>query len=538
MNQTMPVTIRKEDDTLCEIRICQKPPRSAYILYALNKQLKNGDAFVQDSELYNICQRCRNKLPYQVFLKDLEEQFRLGSITREGTRIYLTKTLRYETVAAYVVANILRDNDLPRPRLEDNEMVMLDGHTLSAEQQQGVEMALTHRLSIVLGGAGSGKTSLIAGLLDMDMVLSNSLVLCAPTGKAARNLSQRLGLPAQTVHSALGMCPDDDFLGPAVWERVELVIVDEASMMTLEMLAGILIKMNRNCRVVLLGDPNQLLSVGTGNVICDLMALGIPSFLLKQNHRQANAALALQNNVVHFSELSRMNELQFDSSFIMREMPDEAAAKVLVKEAAKRYLDGESIQVLSPCNCKGPLSVDQLNRAIQDRVNPSSPEKLELVHDGQVFRTGDRVMVTKNDKAHDCCNGDVGILCIECAEPENERYSILLSHYRCPDWEGMESLEYLTLAYAITVHKSQGGEVDTILMPMTRQFQRMMYRNLLYTAISRARKQVVLYGDSNALSAAVQITPCPRRSMLVAKTRMRMMKKASGLALPSGSDWA
>lgn len=146
-------------------------------------------------------------------------------------------------------------------------------------------------------------------------------------------------------------------------------------------------------------------------------------------------------------------------------------------------------------------------------------------------------MVTKNDKAHDCCNGDVGILYIECAEPQNERYSISLSNYRCPAWEGAEGLENLTLAYAITVHKSQDGEVDTMLMPMTRQFQRMMYPNLLYTAISRARKQVVLYGDLNALSAAVQTSPCPRKSMLVAKTRMRMMKKAVGSAVLSGSDW-
>ncbi|MBR7149883.1 MAG: AAA family ATPase, partial [Oscillospiraceae bacterium] len=282
-------------------------PRSAYILAALERHCLNGDAYVMVEELYALCCTLRPRLGYEAFERDFTEQLGFGNLCREGRRIYLAKTLRYEEAAAKHLADILQENERPLSgALPDMSEEI--GVELAAEQRNAVNLALSHRLSIILGGAGSGKTTLIRAICRC-APRSNGKVICAPTGKAARNLTERTGLVARTVHSALGMQPNDDFLSPVLWEHVGLVVVDEASMLSLEMLAGLLCKMRPQCTMVLLGDPNQLLSVGSGNVLPDLLRLGIPAVHLEQNYRQADAAAGLQGNVVNFSRLGAAGDL-------------------------------------------------------------------------------------------------------------------------------------------------------------------------------------------------------------------------------------
>lgn len=348
------------------------------------------------------------------------------------------------------------------------------------------------------------------------------MVLCAPTGKAARNLTKRTGLPARTVHSALGMHPDEDFLSPVVWNTTELVVVDEASMMTLEMLAGILHRVSKTCRVVLLGDPNQLLSVGSGNVLPDLLALGIPCAHLELNHRQDDGAEALLHNVVDFTKLHRKPDLAFDASFCIREMGTAEIKEAVTEEAVRRFAHGESVQVLSPYNRKGELSAYVLNKAIRDRVNPLEPGKLVLKRGKDSFRDGDRVIILQNDRERNCSNGDVGILHVLRADKKQVAYCVELPDGRCPAWDDASGLVQLSLAYCLTVHKSQGSEYDTVLFPMAKGMDGMLSRNLLYTAISRAKRRVILYGDPQALDVAVQKNLPQRKSLLVPKTRMRL----------------
>jgi len=290
--------------------------------------------------------------------------------------------------------------------------------------------------------------------------------------------------------------------------------------MTLEMLAGLLSRMEKNCHLVLLGDPNQLLSVGSGNVIPDLIALGAPCILLETNHRQADGAKALRYNVTEFGTMTSAAELLFDESFAFVEMDDKAVADRLIADAVHAYCAGENVQVLSPYNRCTSLSVDKLNHVIRERVNPAAPDKLELSTKYLTFRDGDRVIITKNDRDHNCSNGDVGILHITDVTNENEPlYHIQLSDGRCPHWEERSGLYHLKHAYALTVHKSQGSEYDRILFPVSNNAMNMMYRNLFYTAISRGKKQVVLYGSRLALSVAMQTEASKRKSMLVTKTR-------------------
>ena len=295
------------------------------------------------------------------------------------------------------------------------------------------------------------------------------------TGKAARNLTERTGIEARTVHGALGKSPDANFLDAVSWNCIGLVVVDEASMVSLEMLAGILNRVRRNCRVALLGDPNQLLSVGAGNVLSDL----------------------------------------------------------LCEEAARRYRAGESIQVLSPVRAKTTFSVQALNTRLQNEVNPLTAEKPTW---GK-FRDGDRVIVTQNNAYYNICNGDVGVLHIRGEKPH--RVAALAVRGTLKTWQidhgqGEYGIGHddapppqLALAYALTVHKSQGSQYDTVLMPVSMATARMLYRNLLYTAISQAGKEVILVGSREALNTAMQCIPYPRKSKLVARTNLLRLGRSA-----------
>lgn len=495
--------------------------RGNYIPVALERYCMNGDAYVSVADSYRICCGEKPGITYAAFQKDLTEQFRLGTVVREGGRLYLKRTLRYEVSAANYLAGILSANELELPLIP--EKLTVGELILCEEQREAVCFALSHRLSVILGGAGSGKTTLIRAIASQ-YGGEASRVICAPTGKAARNLTERTGCVARTVHSALGMQPNEDFLSPVIWENVGLVIVDEASMMTLEMLVGILCKMRKNCRVVLLGDPNQLLSVGSGNVLPDLLRLKVPHVRLVSNHRQEGGARGLLHNVVGFSELNSVSDLAFDDSFMLVEMEESLVRDALVEEAVKCYLAGESVQVLSPYNRVTELSVAKLNAAIQNLVNPAAEDKRELRCGGKVFREGDRVIITKNDRERDCSNGDVGVFHILELEEDILGYCVELPKGRCPAWHKEVGMKNLSLAYALTVHKVQGSETDTILMPIADSFSNMLYRNLLYTAISRGKKKVVIYGSRNALSVALQTLAAERQSQLVAKTHMAMLR--------------
>lgn len=495
-------------------------PRGSYIPAALAQHCMNGDAYIPATDAYQICCGGR-RVSYSVFQEDLREQLRLKKLSREGNRLYLGRTLRYESDASERLALLLADQTVADARIPDK--IQVGSVTLSEEQREAVKLALSNRLSIILGGAGSGKTTLIQAIVK-SMGKGGIRVLAAPTGKAARNLSERTGMIARTVHSALGLFPDEDFLSPVIWPTVDLVIVDEASMMSLEMLAGFLCKMNSACHLVLVGDPNQLLSVGSGNVLPDLLHLGFPVCVLTRNHRQAEAGHGLRRNVVGFSQCHGLNDLTFDESFALQEMNEAQIRMQLVQDAVRRYRQGENVQVLSPYNRATALSADQLNRDIQKLVNPSSPEKAELFSGGQCFRQGDRVMITKNDKERQCVNGDVGVLRIIGGTKERPVYCVVLPDGRISVWNDYEGLQNMSLAYAITIHKAQGSEYDTILLPVSDGFAGMLHRNLFYTAISRARRHVVLYGSANAVGVSLQRTPNPRRSMLVAKTRMALRR--------------
>lgn len=502
----------------------QKDKRGMYILRAMEDISLNGDAYTTEDELYKVCHRENRYLTYFAFREDMHHLLKEKCLYLEGRRLYTNYNWRCEQSAAASLANILRAPNLDRPELPDK--LTVNSVQLTAEQCSAVTLALSSRLSLILGGAGTGKTTLIQAIVA-HCPSPSGCVLCAPTGKAARNLTNRTGFEARTVHSALGLRPDDDFLEPVQWPYVSLLVVDEASMMTSEMLAGILQRVPKTCRVVLVGDPYQLLSVGAGNVLPDLLALGVPNVTLKTTHRQSKDAVGLVHNTTQFSSLSRAADLVFDDSFQLVQLEEKDIQAAIRDEAVKRYLAGEIVQVLSPFNRATDLSVQSLNQTVQPLVNPPFEDKHSLkLEKGPVFWDSDRVMVTKNDRERRCCNGDVGVLRIRSQPYETPDYSVVLPDGRRPTWDDTSGLYHMCTAYAITVHKSQGSEYDTVLMPVSKRMQSMMVRNLLYTAITRAKKEVMLFGDLDALDSAMQRVPRQRKSMLVPKTQMALWNAA------------
>ena len=489
----------------------QNEPRSMYLYRFLTRYFLNGDAFILEDDLFSRIHDFRRGLSYSEFCADLAEQIKLHKLHREGRRIYLEQTWRYEQSAAEHLAVLMKRNETCEPALPD--ALSVDGISLCEEQREAVRLALSHRLSIILGGAGTGKTTLIQAIVNSSKLIERT-VLCAPTGKAARNLTRRTGMAARTVHSALGLIPEEDFLTPVEWEHTSLVIVDEASMLTLEMLAGILCRLNSEARLVLIGDPNQLLSVGSGNVLPDLLVLGFPNICLKENHRQDTGCEALCKNVFHFGK----TKTAYDESFQFHRLSENEAKKQLVDEAVRLYQENASVQVLSPVNAQTELSVDALNQAIQKNLNP--PEgKLSIRTKEAVFVEGDRVIINQNDWKQNVCNGDVGILHILTKNEKVVGGSVVLPDARVAQWSFNDLPKMISLAYAITVHRSQGSEFDYILMPMNKGFGATLHQNLIYTAISRAKHRVIIYGDPEAYHLAECRKPKERASMLVTKTR-------------------
>lgn len=491
--------------------------RGQYLLDSMEALTMNGDAYVSSDQLYRFAKRSHKAMTYDQFRSDRAFLLKEGFLHLEGTRLYRKNIWEYENAAAKALAEILAHNNLGEVFLPE-KLTVLD-ITLTEEQREAVKLALSHRLSIILGGAGSGKTTLIRALVENGAVINRGVVLCAPTGKAACNLTDRTGLRARTVHSALGKVPDDDFLDEKInWSYTDLVVVDEASMLTLEMLAGILAVVHPACHVALIGDPHQLLSVGPGNVLPDLLALGVPHIKLSSFHRQADADSALAHNVREFGAYRSLEDLRFDKSFqFIPLIDDKAIRNCICKGGINLYKVGADVQVRSPYNRSGSLSSDALNVVFREHLNPATEGN--TIKDVS-FRIGDKVIVLQNDWEQKVCNGDIGTYIHSKQSNGDLGYGVICGKGRAATWAGKETspLSRLKLAYVITIHKAQGSEWDTVVLPISKGFSCMLHRNLLYTAISRARKRVVIVGDPDALATALQREAPPRRSMLVAKT--------------------
>ena len=501
----------------------EKNQRGEYILQAMNKIHLSGDSYTDIQTLFNNCMGYSDSIGLQ---NDLMTLCSKGILLLDGDKVSTTYIASCEKTAAQHLAEILQNNMIERPIPFTS--IAVNGHELSAEQRRAISISLSHRLSLIIGGAGTGKTSLIQGIFQMYDKSNNSYVAAAPTGKAAVNIRMRCGVPSMTVHSLLGLGLEltDDRVN---WNTIGLIVIDEAGMLTIEMLSGILSHCRSDCRIILVGDNNQLQSVGAGNVMSDLVELGFPVIQLFENHRQKENHYALAKNIQNFSWISGINDIDFDDSFLLIDTPEHNMQRFICEKASEQYLNNKSFQLLSPVNNSGNLSVSSLNNALHSLVNPCV-DKSDIIDNGNdLLWDGDRILVTQNNHSLGYCNGDIGHLRMNPEESPLNLAALDFEDGRSCYLPTVDQMNDLRLGYAITVHKSQGGEYDTVILPLCEYNRNMLTRNLLYTAISRAKQKVILVGSREMLDFALRNYPKKRNTALVQKT-MQILKNSISVA--------
>lgn len=377
-------------------------------------------------------------------------------------------------------------------------------------------MVFEKPLSIITGGPGTGKTTVLKVILYIHgLTCKTSVQLMAPTGRAARRMAESTGHEdASTMHMALGLLGGSDYNPGFQYLEAEFLNVDEVSMVDMHLAYEFFSRVKDRARVLLLGDVNQLPSVGAGDVFRQLICCGlIPVTVLDMVYRQGAAS-----NIPVNANLIQQNQTKLymgeDFVFIPCKDTDETAemVKKLYLEEVRKY-GLEQVQILTSYRVKTAAGVVELNRALEDLINPPDAGKCELAIGKDIFRVGDKILQNKN--TDQVSNGDMGIIQgIYMDQEGNQKVQILFSENRMVKYE-KEQMEMVEHANAITIHKSQGSEYPVVIIPCIKAFYTMLKRNILYTAITRAKCKVYLVGDWNAVCQSIHTDDSGKRNTVL-----------------------
>ncbi len=478
----------------------------AGLLHVLNEAAdKEGHVFLPEDALIESCAEALD-VPVDAIAPCVAQLLSEESVVVDDKRVYLPHLYYAEQGAAtrcYQLSQVQRI-ELGNIPAEIKVIEQRDGVTFAPRQKLALEKALSHNLLVLTGGPGTGKTTTIKGLIALLEARKKKIALAAPTGRAAKRMSEATGHEAKTIHRLLKFSPSEmtfekNFENPL---EIEALIVDEISMVDTVLMNSLLRAVPISASVVLVGDVDQLPSVGAGNVLKDVIASGIVEVVeLNEIFRQAQTSRIITN--AHAINRGEMPYLQNDrdSDFFFLEVSEpeqvvETVCGLCASRLPRTYrLDGiEDIQVLVPMY-RGETGANNLNRVLQDELNPKGQE---MTRGGIRFRVGDKVMQVRNNYDRDIFNGDIGRI----QGIEDDIFRVRFQD-RIIEYEFSE-LDELVLAYAMSVHKSQGAEFRAVVMPLTTQHYMMLQRNLLYTAITRARELVILAGTKQALGMAVR----------------------------------
>ncbi|MFB8024169.1 MULTISPECIES: ATP-dependent RecD-like DNA helicase [unclassified Streptomyces] len=441
------------------------------------------------------------------------------------TAVYLVPFHRAEISLASQVQRLLRAPEDRMPAFQDVDwdkalawLARRTGATLAPEQEAAVRLALSRKVAVLTGGPGCGKSFTVRSVIELARARNAKVVLAAPTGRAAKRLSELTGAEASTVHRLLELKPGGD----AAYDRdrpldADLVVVDEASMLDL-LLANKLIKaVAPGAHLLLVGDVDQLPSVGAGEVLRDLLAEGgpVPAVRLTTIFRQAQKSGVVTNAHRINSGVPPLTQ-GLDDFFLFVEDETEDAGVLAVDVAARRIPakfglnPRRDVQVLAPMH-RGPAGAGHLNGLLQQAITPGRPGVPEKRFGGRVFRVGDKVTQIRNnyDKGENgVFNGTVGV--VTALDPDEQKLTVLTDEDEEIVYD-FDELDELAHAYAMTIHRSQGSEYPAVVIPVTTSAWMMLQRNLLYTAVTRAKKLVVLVGSRKAIGQAVRTVSAGRR---------------------------
>lgn len=531
----------KMADTLAyEIGIKSDAPerfRAALLHSLLEKSISQGDTYIEARDLLeyaiNLLEDSRpiECQPAQV-AEQLSQLIADSKIYHIGTKLF-DATLYASEAGIHKHISRLLETPLSQPHSEesiDEEIQSIEASfnmTYDRIQKEAIKLALSSKVFILTGGPGTGKTTVIRGILEAYSSLNKidlekkdlPILLAAPTGRAARRMNELTGLPSATIHRHLGLNGDNDYQAMDDYLDCDLIIIDEFSMVDTWLANQLLSSLPSSTQVIIVGDSDQLPSVGPGQVLADLLKVpSIPKIALQKIFRQSEDSTIVDlANQMRLGHLPRdFKEKKADRSFFeayAQHIP--TMVTKIVTSAINSGIPKEEIQILAPMY-KGQAGINHLNQLMQDLLNPLGDGQEFLFNDIHL-RRGDKILHLVNDAQLNVFNGDIGYIrdLIPAKYTESKQDEIIM------DFDGTEVTyprnEWLkiTLAYAMSIHKSQGSEFQVVILPITHQGGRLLQRNLIYTAVTRSKSKLILLGEYSAFHYAIQKEGDKRQTYLV-----------------------
>ncbi|HFI0236179.1 TPA: ATP-dependent RecD-like DNA helicase [Streptococcus suis] len=520
----------------------QSPQRyRAGLLYTLLQQsLESGDTYIEARALLehslDLLEAARpTELDPAALAQEITNLLQEGKIQQAGTKLFdnslyfaeegIHKNLHRLLTKSSTKTFSREEIDLAIKEFEEMAKIQYD-----AIQKDAIRQAISHPVFILTGGPGTGKTTVINGIIAVYAILhqidltqkrdDSPILLAAPTGRAARRMNELTGLPAATIHRHLGLVEGQEETYRDDYLDAEFIIIDEFSMVDTWLANQLFQNISSNTQVLIVGDAEQLPSVSPGQVLADLLKIEqLPSITLERIYRQSDDStiVTLASHIRQGALPQDFREKKPDRSYFEasnQQIP--AMIERIVSAAVKSGIPASEVQILAPMY-KGAAGIDQLNTITQALLNPKEEGTLEFLHNDQAFRQGDRVIHLVNDAEANVFNGDLGyitdLLPAKYTDSKQDELTINFDGnevtYPRNEWYK------ISLAYAMSIHKSQGSEFQVVILPLTHSSNRMLQRNLLYTAITRSKSKLILLGESSAYQIAVQNAGTIRKTYLI-----------------------
>ncbi len=487
------------------------------IKYVMIEMCEAGDTYCIADEISTESEALM-EVDEETVIKNIDDMIAIGSIVDDEGRLYLKHLYDAEINVAKKLREMAETIDVTLPAPPPIEVIEeRTGVHYEDEQKEALYKALTERVMILTGGPGTGKTTVVRGIIEMLSMMGMRIACAAPTGKAAKRMEELTGRQAMTIHRLLGYNPGLGFTYNAMHPlEDDVLILDEVSMVNLLLMDTLLAALPQRIKLIMVGDADQLPCIGSGNVLKDCIESHTLTVVkMDKIYRQAAGSNIIKNaHRIKNGEPIVVSNTS-DSDFFLLNRDDDILEEVVdlaVRRLPLKYGGAaKDIQVITPMK-KCAVGVDALNVALQKAINP---EGVEIKRGNTTFRVGDKVMQTVNDYDLMVFNGDCGY--IESIDTESKTTYVRYSEDAIPVAYSYPYLDELQLAYAMTIHKSQGSEYPIVVIPITYANKRMMQRNLLYTAITRAKNLCVIIGDRRLVEKAVMNTSSYERKTMLAR---------------------
>lgn len=491
----------------------ESPKRIACgIKYEMNQWSNDGDVFAYKDDVINEASSLL-EVDNEIVGITVEEMVSDGRLIECEEKVYLPYLYQAEK---RVADKILKMNSLAvfqsRSQTSIEELESKTGYSYEPEQRDAILDVVRNRVMILTGGPGTGKTTTTKGMIEMLLSMRYTIALAAPTGKAAKRMSELTGHEAKTIHRLLEFNPEEGFCyNEYNYLPFDAVLVDEASMINILLMDSLMQAINPQNKIIFIGDIDQLPCIGPGNVLKDMINSGIiPVVKLNKIFRQAqDSGIIVNAHRIKDGEDMIIKNKKDSDFFVINDTEDtlDSTIDLVSNRLPKAYgIKPQDIQVLTPMK-KNNVGVNNLNAELQKCINPPSSEKREMKHGGFIFREGDKVIQNENDYEKGVFNGESGT--ITSIAPEMRMVFI--------DFDGrsvayeFNEMDEVILAYAMTIHKSQGSEYPIVVIPITEANKIMMQRNLIYTAITRAKQVCVLIGSKRMMRLGISRVPVEKR---------------------------